>query len=222
MAELDLVVIGAGPGGYVAAIRAAQLGLRTTVVEQERAGGVCGNWGCIPSKAILADAELYRELRHAGSRGIMADGLRVDFARVLARSRQAAARQAQGVESLFRKHHIELVQGWGRPPAGPAPARARCGACGRGTRRPVPGEPPPRGCAPARARSRHGVRPPRCHATPRGAAPGRAPRRRGWLSTGCSPSCRRRRLHAPAPRRRSAGPAAPRGSRPRTRRGLHR
>src|SRR5262249_56738204 len=85
--------------------------------EQERAGGVCGNWGCIPSKAILADAELYRELRHAGSRGIVADGLRVDFARVLARSREAAARQAQGVESLFRKHHIELVQGRGRAPA---------------------------------------------------------------------------------------------------------
>jgi dihydrolipoamide dehydrogenase len=118
MAELDLVVIGAGPGGYVAAIRAAQLGLRTTVVEQDRAGGVCGNWGCIPSKAILADAEIYRELRHAGARGIVADGLRVDFARVLARSREAAARQAQGVESLFRKHRIELVQGWGRPVAG--------------------------------------------------------------------------------------------------------
>ena len=118
MAELDLAVIGAGPGGYVAAIRAAQLGLRTAVVEQERVGGVCGNWGCIPSKAILADAELYRELRHAESRGIVADGLRVDFARVLARSRAAAARQAQGVESLFRKHHIELVQGRGRPVAG--------------------------------------------------------------------------------------------------------
>src|SRR5262245_65578901 len=114
MAELDLVVIGAGPGGYVAAIRAAQLGLRTTVVEQERAGGVCGNWGCIPSKAILADAELYRELRHGGSRGIVADGLRVDFARVLARSRAVAEKQAEGGEAPFRKHHIGLVQGSGR------------------------------------------------------------------------------------------------------------
>jgi len=115
---LDLVVIGAGPGGYVAAIRAAQLGVRTAVVEQERAGGVCGNWGCIPSKAILADAELYRELRHGGPRGIVADGLRIDFARVLARSRAVAEKQAKGVESLFRKHHIELVQGYGRPVRG--------------------------------------------------------------------------------------------------------
>src|SRR5262245_5593602 len=113
MAELDLVVIGAGPGGYVAAIRAAQLGLRTTVVEQERAGGVCGNWGCIPSKAILADADLYRALRDGASRGVLADGLRLDFSRVIARSREVAAQQARGVEALFRKHGITLVQGHG-------------------------------------------------------------------------------------------------------------
>lgn len=112
MGDLDLVVVGAGPGGYVAAIRAAQLGLRTAVVEQERAGGVCGNWGCIPSKAILADAELFRTLREGGARrGIVADGLRVDFARVIARSREVAEQQAKGVEALFRKHAIALVQG---------------------------------------------------------------------------------------------------------------
>src|SRR5262245_66230091 len=101
---LDLVVIGAGPGGYVAAIRAAQLGVRTAVVEQERAGGVCGNWGCIPSKAILADAELYRELRHGGSRGIVADGLRVGFARLLASRRAVGEQQAKAVEWRFREH----------------------------------------------------------------------------------------------------------------------
>ena len=165
MAELDLVVIGAGPGGYVAAIRAAQLGLRTAVVEQERAGGVCGNWGCIPSKAILADAELYRELRHAESRGIVADGLRVDFARVLARSRAAAARQAQGVESLFRKHHIELVQGRGRPVARRrrgAARRREAGASGRASR-------PPRHREPGAAAARAAGRPGRGADQPRGA-----------------------------------------------------
>ncbi len=113
MDELDLVVVGAGPGGYVAAIRAAQLGLRTAVVEQERAGGVCGNWGCIPSKAILADAELYRAVRDGAAHGIIAEGVRPDFARVVARSREVAAQQARGVESLFRKHRIRLVQGRG-------------------------------------------------------------------------------------------------------------
>jgi dihydrolipoamide dehydrogenase len=111
--ELDLVVVGAGPGGYVAAIRAAQLGLRTAVVERERAGGVCGNWGCIPSKAILADAELFRAVRDGAARGIVTDGLRPDFGRVMARSRAVAAQQAKGVESLFRKHGIALIQGEG-------------------------------------------------------------------------------------------------------------
>jgi dihydrolipoamide dehydrogenase len=113
VAAPDLVVVGAGPGGYVAAIRAAQLGLRTTVVERERAGGVCGNWGCIPSKAILADAELFRAVRDGAGRGIVADGLRLDFARVIARSREVAAQQARGVESLFRKHEVTLIQGHG-------------------------------------------------------------------------------------------------------------
>src|SRR5437762_911236 len=78
----DLVVIGAGPGGYVAAIRAAQLGLRTAVVERDRPGGVCGNWGCIPSKAMLSDAALFTEMKAAGRRGLVADNLRVDYARV--------------------------------------------------------------------------------------------------------------------------------------------
>jgi dihydrolipoamide dehydrogenase len=111
VSALDLVVVGAGPGGYVAAIRAAQLGLRTTVVERDRVGGVCGNWGCIPSKAILADAELYRTVCDGAARGVIAEGLRPDFARVIARSREVAAQQARGVESLFRKHAVTLVQG---------------------------------------------------------------------------------------------------------------
>jgi dihydrolipoamide dehydrogenase len=114
MPDYDLVVLGAGPGGYVAAIRAAQLGLRTAVVERDRPGGVCGNWGCIPSKAILSDAALFREMTAAAERGIVAEGLRLDYGRVIERSREVAARQAKGVELLFRKHHVTYHQGVGR------------------------------------------------------------------------------------------------------------
>jgi dihydrolipoamide dehydrogenase len=125
MADYDLVVVGAGPGGYVAAIRAAQLGLRTAVVERERAGGVCGNWGCIPSKALLADADLYRAMREGASRGLVAEGLRVDFEQVMARSRGVAAQQAKGVEFLFKKNGIDYVLGTARlAKGGVAVARA--------------------------------------------------------------------------------------------------
>src|SRR5207248_11712293 len=110
-ADYDLVVLGAGPGGYVAAIRAAQLGLRTAVVERDRPGGVCGNWGCIPSKAILTDAALFAEMKGGARRGILADNVRVDYARVIARSREVADRQAKGVEFLFKKNGIAYVQG---------------------------------------------------------------------------------------------------------------
>src|SRR5215813_2374220 len=114
MPEYDLIVVGAGPGGYVAAIRAAQLGLRTVVVERDRPGGVCGNWGCIPSKAILSDAALFAEMRGASRRGLVADGLRVDYARVIARSREVADRQAKGVEFLFKKNGIAYRHGVAR------------------------------------------------------------------------------------------------------------
>jgi dihydrolipoamide dehydrogenase len=114
MPDYDLVVVGAGPGGYVAAIRAAQLGLRTAVVERDRPGGVCGNWGCIPSKAILSDAALFADLKEGAARGILADNLRVDFARVIARSREVADRQARGVEFLFRKNRIAYHEGTAR------------------------------------------------------------------------------------------------------------
>ena len=114
MAALDLVVIGAGPGGYVAAIRAAQLGLRTAVVEAERAGGVCGNWGCIPSKAILADATLANDVRAAAKAAIVREVPPFDFGRVIDRSRQVAERQAKGVEFLFKKNGIPLHPGRAR------------------------------------------------------------------------------------------------------------
>src|SRR5207249_6275921 len=107
--------------GYVAAIRAAQLGLRTAVVERDRPGGVCGNWGCIPSKAILTDAALFAELKTADRRGILADNVRVDYGRVIARSREVADRQAKGVASLFKKNEIADHQGSGRRVQGRAP-----------------------------------------------------------------------------------------------------
>lgn len=114
MERYDLVVIGSGPGGYVAAIRAAQLGLKTAVVEKERPGGVCLNWGCIPSKAILTSAELYEAIKEGERHGIKARGLSCDYAQVIKRSREVADRLAKGVEFLFKKNHVTLLAGTGR------------------------------------------------------------------------------------------------------------
>jgi dihydrolipoamide dehydrogenase len=113
-AAFDVVVVGAGPGGYVAAIRAAQLGLRTAVVEADRPGGVCGNWGCIPSKAILADANLANDMRAAQKARLIAAAPPVDFGRVIERSREVADRQAKGVEFLFKKNEITYYHGRGK------------------------------------------------------------------------------------------------------------
>lgn len=111
MKRFDLVVIGAGPGGYVAAIRAAQLGLRVAVAERDRPGGVCVNWGCIPSKAILKSADLYREMQGAADHGILCQGLSVDYGAVIRRSRKIADRMSRGVGFLFKKNGIELLAG---------------------------------------------------------------------------------------------------------------
>jgi len=113
--SFDLAVLGAGPGGYVAALRAAQLGQRVAVVERERPGGVCLNWGCIPSKALLTGAELVENLRaHGDSFGISPGGLTLDYAKAIAHSRKTSDRLCKGVESLFKKHQITLVPGRGR------------------------------------------------------------------------------------------------------------
>ena len=114
MERYDLVVIGAGPGGYVAAIRATQLGLRVAVVEKEHAGGVCLNWGCIPSKAILTSAEMYEDLKESEHFGIKVQGLSCDYGQVIKRSRAVAGRLAKGVEFLLKKNKIPLLQGAGR------------------------------------------------------------------------------------------------------------
>jgi dihydrolipoamide dehydrogenase len=109
----DVVVVGSGPGGYVGAIRAAQLGLRTAVVEADRPGGICLNWGCIPTKALLRNAEVLQLFQRAGEFGVSVDNLRADYGVAYRRSRQVADRMAKGVEFLFRKNKIVLLAGRG-------------------------------------------------------------------------------------------------------------
>src|SRR5215831_19505015 len=109
MEHYDLIVIGAGPGGYIAAIRAAQLGLKTAVVEKDRPGGVCLNWGCIPSKAILISAGLYEELKDSERHGIKVHGMSFDYAQVIKRSREVADRLAKGVGFLLKKNRVPLI-----------------------------------------------------------------------------------------------------------------
>lgn len=112
MTQYDVVVIGAGPGGYVAAIRAAQLGLNTAIVEKQWLGGVCLNVGCIPSKALLRNAELAHILRERAKEfGIGFDGLRLDYATAVKRSRQVSGRLTKGVQLLMRKNNIEVLMG---------------------------------------------------------------------------------------------------------------
>jgi len=112
---VDLAVVGAGPGGYVAAIRAAQLGMQVAVIEADRLGGVCLNWGCIPSKALLTGAELVENLtRHGETFGVTASGITLDYGKLIDHSRKTADRLAKGVESLFKKNKITWVRGRGR------------------------------------------------------------------------------------------------------------
>jgi dihydrolipoamide dehydrogenase len=110
----DVAVIGAGPGGYVAAIRAAQLGLKTAIVERDRVGGICLNWGCIPTKALLRSAELFGLFQRAREFGLTVEGLKPDFQAVVKRSRQVADRLARGVEFLLRKNKVQLFPGSAR------------------------------------------------------------------------------------------------------------
>jgi dihydrolipoamide dehydrogenase len=113
MAEkFDLVVVGAGPGGYVAAIRGAQLGLKTACIERERPGGICLNWGCIPTKALLKSAEAMRLVKHAADYGVTIKGeIGFDWSKVIARSRAAADKMAKGIEFLFKKYNVTHIAG---------------------------------------------------------------------------------------------------------------
>jgi dihydrolipoamide dehydrogenase len=110
----DLVVIGGGPGGYVAAIRAAQAGLRTALVERDALGGICLNRGCIPSKALLQSADVLESIRHAADFGISVDGVHAKYGAALARCQRVVAAQVSGLSYLMRKYQIDVVQGTGR------------------------------------------------------------------------------------------------------------
>jgi len=114
MDKFDLAVIGSGPGGYVAAIRAAQLGLNTAVIEKAELGGVCLNWGCIPTKALLHSATLLNHIKHADSFGIVTNGVSVDYTKVIKHSRSVASRLSKGIEFLFRKNKITTIAGTAR------------------------------------------------------------------------------------------------------------
>jgi len=111
--KYDLVVIGGGPAGYAAAIRAGQLGKKVACVEQERPGGTCLNWGCIPSKALLKSAELYHKIQHSEEFGISVTGLDYDFSKIIGRSRDVAGTMAKGIGFLFKKNKVDHIIGTG-------------------------------------------------------------------------------------------------------------
>ena len=114
MADYDLIVLGSGPGGYVAAIRAAQLGLKAAIVERELLGGICLNWGCIPTKALLRSAEIYHYMQHAGDYGLTAANISADIDAVVKRSRGVAKQLNQGVTHLMKKNKIIVHMGEGK------------------------------------------------------------------------------------------------------------
>ena len=112
--DFDLIVIGSGPGGYVAAIRASQLGLKTAIVEKESLGGICLNWGCIPTKALLKSAQVFEYINHAAEYGLKVSGGEVDFDSVIKRSRGVADGMSKGVAFLMKKNKIEVLMGTGK------------------------------------------------------------------------------------------------------------
>ncbi len=117
--QYDLIILGSGPGGYVAAIRASQLGLKVAIVERELLGGICLNWGCIPTKALLRSAEVFHQMKHAKDYGLVAEGISADLDAVVKRSRGVAKQLNQGVTHLMKKNKITVFMGEGRLTAAP-------------------------------------------------------------------------------------------------------
>jgi len=114
MTSYDIIVLGSGPGGYVTAIRASQLGFKTAIVEKESLGGVCLNWGCIPTKALLKSAQVFDYLKHAGDYGLTVKEYDKDFDAVVNRSRNVAAGMSKGVQFLMKKNKIDVIEGHGK------------------------------------------------------------------------------------------------------------
>jgi dihydrolipoamide dehydrogenase len=114
MSKYDVIVLGSGPGGYVTAIRASQLGLKTAVIEKESLGGVCLNWGCIPTKALLKSAQVFDYLKHADEYGLSVKQYDKDFTKVVARSRNVADGMSKGVQFLMKKNKIDVLKGFGK------------------------------------------------------------------------------------------------------------
>ncbi|MEZ4856177.1 MAG: dihydrolipoyl dehydrogenase [Gelidibacter sp.] len=118
MSKYDIIVLGSGPGGYVTAIRASQLGFKTAIVEKESLGGVCLNWGCIPTKALLKSAQVFEYLKHAGDYGLSVKEADKDFGAVVKRSRGVAEGMSKGVQFLMKKNKIDVIEGYGKLKAG--------------------------------------------------------------------------------------------------------
>ena len=116
--KYDIIIVGSGPGGYVTAIRASQLGFKTAVVEKESLGGVCLNWGCIPTKALLKSAQVYDYLKHVDQYGLKAESIDKDFNAVVSRSRNIANGMSKGVQFLMKKNKIDSIDGFGKVKTG--------------------------------------------------------------------------------------------------------
>ena len=114
MSKYDLIVIGSGPGGYVAAIRASQLGMKVGVVEKAEIGGICLNWGCIPTKALLKSANVFEYIKHAKDYGVDVKDFKADVPGMVKRSRDVAASNSKGVQFLFKKNKIDLIEGYAK------------------------------------------------------------------------------------------------------------
>ena len=114
MINYDIIVLGSGPGGYVTAIRASQLGFKTAIVEKESLGGVCLNWGCIPTKALLKSAQVFEYLNHADNYGFKVEKLTKDFNKIISRSRNVASGMSKGVTFLMKKNKIDVLKGFGK------------------------------------------------------------------------------------------------------------
>ena len=113
MSKYDVIVLGSGPGGYVTAIRASQLGMKVAIVEKESLGGVCLNWGCIPTKALIKSADVFNYLNHAEDYGLKVEDADKDFGAVVKRSRDVADGMSKGVQFLMKKNKIDVIMGYG-------------------------------------------------------------------------------------------------------------